>query len=63
MSDKDKNNSSSNVKIVLTPAGMDPNKENVVQIGQDENENELNPWVANHKLPVWWICLVVVCGR
>ena len=63
MSDKDKNNSSSNVKIVLTPAGVDPNTENVVQIGQDENENELNPWVANHQLPVWWICLVVVCGR
>ena len=63
MSDKDKNNSSSNVKIVLTPAGVDPTTENVVQIGQDENENELNPWVANHHLPVWWICLVVVCGR
>ena len=28
-----------------------------------ENHTDGSPWVAKHKFPIWWWCLIIVLGR
>ena len=27
-----------------------------------ENKTDKSPWVAKHKFPIWWGCLIIVIG-